>query len=35
MLRFRIDGVLVSRSGEQRVWYQTAVSPSGELDVAG
>ena len=35
VLRFRIDGVLVTRSGEQRVWYETAMTPTGALNVAG
>jgi type VI secretion system protein len=35
MLVFRVDAVLVSRSGEHRVWYETAFTPNGKLDVAG
>ena len=34
-LVFRIDGVLVGRSGEHRVWYETSFTPNGNLDVAG
>jgi type VI secretion system protein len=34
-LVFRIDAVLVGRGGEHRVWYETALSPTGELRVAG
>ena len=34
MLSFRIDATLVSRTGENRVWYQTEVSGSGEYDVS-
>ena len=33
-LVFRIDGVLVGRSGEHRVWYQTSFAPTGELMVS-
>ncbi len=32
-LAFRVDAVLVSQSGEHRVWYQTEVSGAGEFDV--
>ena len=32
---FRIDAVLIGRSGEHRVWYEAALSPGGELEVAG
>ena len=34
-LVFRIDGVMVGRSGEHRVWYETSFSPTGELNVSG
>ncbi len=32
---FRIDGVLVSDSGEHRVWYGVALSGGGEFEVSG
>lgn len=32
-LSFRIDGILVGRSGEHRVWYETMVSGDGQFDV--
>ncbi len=32
---FRIDALLVGRTGEHRVWYETALAPGGELEVAG
>ncbi|MCK4341298.1 MAG: type VI secretion system baseplate subunit TssE [Phycisphaerae bacterium] len=35
MLVFRIDAVLVGRSGEHRVWYETSFSPTGKFQVAG
>jgi type VI secretion system protein len=34
-LVFRIDGVLTSPNGQQRVWYQTAIAPGGNLEVTG
>jgi type VI secretion system protein len=34
-LFFRVDAVLVGRSGEHRVWYETSFTPNGNLDVAG
>ncbi len=34
-LVFRVEGVLVGRSGEHRVWYETAFSPSGKFQVSG
>ena len=34
-LVFRIDGVMVGRSGEHRVWYETSLTPTGELNVSG
>lgn len=34
-LVFRIDGVMVGRGGEHRVWYQTSFAPTGELRVSG
>lgn len=33
-LAFRIDAVLVSESGEHRVWYQTALAGSQEFEVS-
>lgn len=32
---FRIDAVLVGKTGEHRVWYETQVRGSGEFDVHG
>ena len=32
---FRIDAVLVSKTGEHRVWYETQIRGSGEFDVRG
>lgn len=32
-LTFRIDGVLVGRSGEHRVWYQTSIAGNGQFEV--
>jgi len=34
-LVFRIDAVMVGRSAEHRVWYETSMAPTGELDVSG
>lgn len=34
-LVFRIEGMLVSRSGDQRVWYETAIDPTGKMNVSG
>ncbi len=34
-LLFRVDAVLVSKSGEHRVWYETSLRGSGEFDVNG
>jgi type VI secretion system protein len=34
-LVFRVDAVLVGRSGEHRVWYETAVNAAGQFDVSG
>jgi len=34
-LVFRVEGVLVGRSGEHRVCYQTAFSPAGRFQVSG
>lgn len=34
-LTFRIEAVLVARSGEHRVWYETSLNGAGEFDVAG
>ncbi|MBK8269751.1 MAG: type VI secretion system baseplate subunit TssE [Planctomycetes bacterium] len=32
---FRVEGMLVSKSGEHRVWYDTAVRASGRFDIDG
>jgi len=32
-LAFRVDAVLVSRSGEHRVWYETSLAGDGQFDV--
>ncbi len=32
---FRIEGILVGRSGEHRVWYRTEVGRTGEFAVQG
>jgi type VI secretion system protein len=34
-LVFRVEAVMVGRSGEHRVWYQTAISPTGQFQVTG
>lgn len=34
-LVFRIDAVMVGRSGEHRVWYETSFAPTGELNISG
>jgi len=34
VLSFRVEAVLVGRSGEHRVWYETMVTGAGEFDVA-
>jgi type VI secretion system protein len=34
-LVFRIDAVMVGRSGEHRVWYESSFAPNGELRVVG
>ncbi len=34
-LSFRVDAVLVSRTGEYRVWYQTSLMGNGLFDVEG
>jgi len=34
MLAFRIDAVLVSDTGEHRVWYETSVSGAGEFEIS-
>lgn len=34
-LSFRVDAVLVGRSGEHRVWYQTSLSGDGQFQVEG
>ena len=32
-LAFRVDAVLVSRTGEHRVWYETSLEGDGQFDV--
>ncbi|GMV97917.1 MAG: type VI secretion system baseplate subunit TssE [Phycisphaerae bacterium] len=34
-LTFRVEAVLVGRSGEHRVWYETSLTGAGEFDVSG
>ena len=34
-LAFRVDAVLVGRSGEYRAWYATSISGGGPLEVEG
>jgi type VI secretion system protein len=34
-LSFRVEATLVGKSGEHRVWYETAVRGHGEFDVLG
>lgn len=34
-LSFRVDALLVGRTGEHRVWYQTSISGDGQFDVDG
>ncbi len=34
-LSFRVDAVLVGKSGEHRVWYQTSLDGSGQFAVDG
>ncbi len=34
-LVFRVDAVLLARTGEHRVWYETAVRATGQFDVEG
>ena len=34
-LAFRVDAILVGRSGQHRVWYSTAIAPTGQFNVAG
>lgn len=34
-LVFRVDALLIGKSGEHRVWYETAVSGDGQFDVSG
>jgi len=31
---FRVEGVLIGRSGEHRVWYETSISGNGQFDVS-
>ena len=33
-LSFRVDAVLISESGEHRVWYETVVTGAGEFEVS-
>lgn len=33
-LAFRVDAVLVSRTGEHRVWYETSLAGDGQFDVS-
>ncbi|MCH7808179.1 MAG: type VI secretion system baseplate subunit TssE [Planctomycetes bacterium] len=33
MLAFRVDAVLISQSGEHKVWYETEVTGAGDFDV--
>ena len=33
-LTFRVDAVLVSQTGQHRVWYETMVSGKGDFDVS-
>ena len=32
-LSFRVDAVLVSQTGEHRVWYETSLGGDGQFDV--
>ncbi len=34
-LVFRVDAVIVSESGQHRVWYETSFAPNGRFDVVG
>lgn len=34
-LAFRVDAVLVGRSGEHKVWYETSLQGSGQFEVSG
>jgi type VI secretion system protein len=34
-LSFRVEGTLVGRSGQHRVWYETSVRGNGKFDVEG
>ncbi|MBN2563421.1 MAG: type VI secretion system baseplate subunit TssE [Phycisphaerae bacterium] len=34
-LVFRVDALLVGRSGELRVWYETSLAAGGQFEVAG
>ena len=34
-LSFRVDAVLVSKTGEHRVWYETSLNGNGQFDVEG
>ncbi len=33
-LTFRVEGILVGRSGEHRVFYETSIAGSGQFDVS-
>ncbi len=33
-LTFRVEGVLIGRSGEHRVFYETSIAGSGQFDVS-
>ncbi len=33
-LSFRVEGILVGRSGEHRVFYETSIAGSGQFDVS-
>jgi type VI secretion system protein len=34
-LVFRVDAIMISKSGEHRVWYETSIRGTGKFDVAG
>jgi len=34
-LVFRVDAMMVARSGEHRVWYETSVRATGQFEVEG
>ena len=33
-LAFRVDGTMISQSGQHRVWYETSIAGNGEFDVS-